>query len=1079
MGGREVSVQLQVEGSVLAMPAKLAMGYVGNGLVVCGKVNTSSVRPEEVISRINKNAGAKLSDCLKEMAGLLPEELAFSYENGQSMLWLKNGSNRLGIVWINNTFACLMSIKADKTAERGTLSYYITKAAGVFGIQQIYLYARRGRGASLPFLTNAVLGESEEFRYPAVLNDCDVLFCGKFSYDKDKDIIGKFFYTAFGIRQMQLSLLMGMGSQGFAGYAMLPVISGSAMSAEELYFGVECKAGVTMRLAGAFRFSLVPDLLFKVEAAVGTQGFMLEAFAKMKKPATIYKNFRIGDTTLAIGVGMGSMSFRMFSNLYIGEIKAFGAIGVAVLPGAVNLDFISAAITDITLPKLIKNIFGTHVTFADSLDFIALSGIPLAAAAGKTIKISGTDDVKNTQVVQNVVNQFNALVKSDAFTVSRENVSLERIPHITEEESIVLTDKSRMRHYYISSQGRLNLQAQFYYSMVDTRLGDYTMKRGVFLCGSITLFKRFTVRTLFSISESDGVIAYASIDRIDLGILSIGPSGLSPQDNPLQYFPPDSLLWLLMENAPVSSGKQSAVIRPTGAVFFLRAGKRDCSFYIDCKIALFRFFEVAAKVYYAGKTISVETRLSLGGLINASFCLKASYADFSAMNFRVELVIDCTGLEKQLKKAQAGIEEAIRRLREKVNKAQGQLTQAQRHVNELHSQIRTLDNKIQDCKRAIDRARWWQFHIFIGKGLEIAAYEVAKAGVYVAIGVANAALEVAKLAVKLGGLVGEGVLRLINGAISATLNLFFVKYIRLAAAASAKEQSFEAEIEFVALGKTFHFTKKIESAGLKSNPANALDDSISQKLQPELNNIENGSFKSNRRRYKKMQCSMRDYRKMLGQGMQQLHSGSSLLQGMSEVYLNNCGELPLEYERYNQAYADALGEVEAALDLAENSVNFASMNEAVGMIKTAMDDPEKNIKDESRQALEPAIKEYEAAMGLVKKMSGDARDIRKQKADMAEHLERMKRTESEYLAAQARPATVSDEAVEKTLNATEELLYTSFPPTKSRGAYINLSRESKIIRSFDEMREKMNLSQSDAVRRNRNKKAPQKYTEKL
>lgn len=1080
MGNRELSVELQVEGSVLTMPAKLAMGYRGNGLVVYGKVNAASVRPEDMIARINKEAGTRLSGCLKEMTGLLPEELTFSYENGQSLIWIKNGDNRLGLVWVNNTFACLIGIKVNKTAKSGTLNYYIAKAAGVFGIQQIYLYARGGRGASLPLLTNAILGDAEEFRYPAAMNDCDVLFCGKFSYDKDKDLIGKFFYTAFGIRQMRLSLLMGMGRQGFAGYAMLPVISGSVMSAEELYFGVECKTGVTMKLAGAFRFSFVPDVLFRVEAAIGTQGFMLEAFAKMTKPVTIYKNFRIGDTTLAIGVGTSGMSFRMFSNLYIGEIKAFGAIGVAVLPEVVKLDFISAAITDITLPKLIKNIFGNDVTFADQLDFIALSGIPLAAATGGSIRISHTADVKSEQVVGDVVTQFNGLVKSDAFTVSGENVSLERIPGITGEESIVLTDKSRMRHYYINSQGKLNLQAQFYFSVVDTRLGDYTMKKGVFLCGSITLFKKFTVRALFSMSETDGVIAYASIDKINLGILSIGPSGLSPQDNPLQYFPSDSLLWLLMENAPAATGKQPADIKSTGAVFFLRAGKRDCSFYIDCKISLFGFFQAAAKIFYTGKTISIDTRFSLGGLINATFQLKASYADFSDMRFSVALIIDCTGLEKQLKKAQAGIEQAIKRLREKINKAQAQLTQAQRHVNELHSQIRTLDNKIQDCKREISNASWWKkAFVAIAKGVEIAAYEVAKAGVYAAIGVANAALEVAKLAVKLGGLVGEGVLRLVNGAITATLNLFFIKYIRLAAAASTAEQSLEAEIEFVALGKTFHFSKKIGAGQMQSNPVGALDDGISQKLKPELDNIENGSFKSNRRRYKKMQCSMRDYQKMLGQGMQQLHSGTSLLQGMSEIYLSNCGELPLEYERYNQAYTNALGEVEAVLDLAENSVNFASMDEAVGMIKTAMDDPEKNIKDENRQALEPAIKEYEAAMRLVKKMSTNAQDIRNQKADMSEHLERMKKTEAENLADAARPASIPDEDMEKTINDTEELLYVSFPPTKSRGTYINLSRESKIIQSFDDMRKKMNLSESNAVKQMRSKATPQKYTEKL
>ena len=50
----------------------------------------------------------------------------------------------------------------------------------------------------------------------------------------------------------------------------------------------------------------------------------------------------------------------------------------------------------------------------------------------------------------------------------------------------------------------------------------------------------------------------------------------------------------------------------------------------------------------------------------------------------------------------------------------------------------------------------------IAKGIEIGAYEVAKAGIYVAIGVATAALQVAKAAVQLAGKVGEGVMKAVN-----------------------------------------------------------------------------------------------------------------------------------------------------------------------------------------------------------------------------------------------------------------------------------------------------------------------------
>lgn len=1079
MGNKGLSVELQIEGSVLTMPAKLSLGYRKDGMVVHGTVQAASIRPEELIIQINKDAGAKIGSYLKKMTGFLPEELTFHYENGQSLVWVQNRHSSLGIVWVNNTLACLIRIQVDKNAQSGSLNGYISQAAGLFGIEQIYLYGRRGSGASLPLLTSTVFGKAEEFRYPSAMRDCDVLFCGKFSYDKDKDLVGKFLYMVFGIEQMKLSLFMGMGKQGFAGYAMLPIISGSVMSAEELYLGVECQKGVNMKLAGTFRFSFVPGALFHVDANIGTQGFLLETFAELKNPVTIYKNFKIGDTALAIGVGMSGMTFRMFSNLYIGEIKVFGAIGLAVMPDIVKMEFISAAITDITLPKLIKNIFGKGVNFADELDFIALSGLPLAEATDGKIRISDKDNVKDEQVRSNIVSQFNNLVKSQSFTVDAESVFLERIAGVTGEDIIVLTDKSRMRHYYINAQGKLNLQAQFYFSVVDTRFGDYTIKKGVFVCGSITLFQRFKVRALFSMSQEDGILAYANIDKIDLGIVRIESSGINPQDNPLNYFPQDSLLWLLMDHKPTVQGNKPAEVKPTGAVFFLRAGKNECSFYIDGKVVLFGFYGIAAKILYVGKTISVDVRINIGKLIKAAFQLKASYADFTNLKFSIALIIDCTGLEKALKKVQAGIDQAIKKLREEVNKAQKDLTQAQRNVNELHSQINTLDNKIQDCKRAIKKAKWYQFWIPIGKGAEIAAYEVAKAGIYVAIGVANAALEVAKLAVGIGGIVGEAVLKAINGAISATLNLFFIKYVKLMAAASMKEQSFEAEIEFIALGKTFHFSKTVGAKQFLDQPENLLDENISQRLQPELDNIKNGSFKSHRRRYKKMQCSMREYKKMLGQGMEQIHSSSALLQGMSEIYINNCGEMLPQYEYFNQSYERALGEVEAVLDLTDNSMNFSKMDEAVAMIKKAVKDPTKNIKEEKRQALEPAIKEYEAAMRLVGKINENAQDIRDQRTNLSMQLEQMRKAEAQNLKTKARTATIADEDIEKIVNDTEELLYINFPPTKVRGTYINLGREKKIIEHLDDVRKRMGLSESDSVKKTRTKSTPQKYTQRL
>lgn len=1076
MENQKLSVALCMDGSVLTMPARLTLGYQKGHLLAHGRVQASQMNPEAVIREISKEAAEQFQEPLKTLVdNVLPEELIFHYENEQSMLWVHNDNSNLGIVWTSQGLACLMAIRRNEGAQAGTLEYYLSEAAKLFGIEQIFLYGKKGSVSSPPLLTNAVLGEAEEFHYPSAMNQCSFLFCGKFSFDKDKDLVGWFLHEAFGIEQTRLSLFMGMGQGEFMAYAMLPVFEGKVLSAEELYLGMEFGKRTGMVLAGTFRFSFIKDALFQVNSSIGTDEFELGAFARLDKPINLFGNFSIGDTSLSIGVGKSGMAFRLFSNLYIGEIKVFGAVGVAVAASP-ELEFLSTAITDITLSKLIKNIFGKDIPFADGLDFLELTGLPLGTAADVAIQIGKEEDVKSESVKARIVSRFNELVSSNSFTVTEENVAIERITGTTDEDVVVLTDKSRMRHYSISSKGKLGLQAQFYYSRVDTRLGDYTLKKGIFLCGSITLFQKFTVKALFSMSESDGVLAYASIDSIDLGILRIGPSGIDPGDNPLSHFSQDSLLWLLMDDKPAVQGSYT----PKGAVFFLRANKQECQFYIDGKIELFRIFSVAVRALYANKTISIDAQFNISSLIKTTLQIKAAYGDMSNANFSVQLIIDCTGLEKALKNAKKSIDQAIENLKKKINGAKEKLTQAQNHVNELHSQIDNFDRKISDCKSAIRNAKWYKkAFVAIAKGAEIAAYEVAKGALYTAIGVANAALEVAKLAVSAAGAVGEGVLKIISGAIDATLNLFFIKYIRLCAAASTSNASFEAEIEFVALGKTFSFKKTLGAQGFFNQPDSMLDDSISDNLKPELDNIENGSFKSNRRRYKKMQCSIRECQKMLGQGMDQLQAGTSLLQGMSEKYLEHCNEMLPEYEHFSYSYANALGEVESVLALANDTVSFDQMDEAVGMIKNTMQDGTSNIPETKRQALESAVNEYEAASKLVGKMGENAVQIREQKENMLTHLEEMKAEEKEALAKTGRTVSISQESMENVLNDTEELMYENFPPTKGRGTYINLSRESKIKNSLDEMRKNMGLSASASVERTRSKRTPLEYEERL
>lgn len=73
----------------------------------------------------------------------------------------------------------------------------------------------------------------------------------------------------------------------------------------------------------------------------------------------------------------------------------------------------------------------------------------------------------------------------------------------------------------------------------------------------------------------------------------------------------------------------------------------------------------------------------------------------------------------------------------------------------------------------------------------------------------------AQTGASLGGLVGEGVLKAVNGVIKGAMSLFFLNYIKLEASADMKQSYFNVEIEFVALGKTYHFKKEIGKKRLR------------------------------------------------------------------------------------------------------------------------------------------------------------------------------------------------------------------------------------------------------------------------
>lgn len=1055
MNNQRISWDIKINGTLLSMPSELHMGVKDGQFELQGTLQTDQMNLTEVLRLIDSEVAEKYGTYLSSMTGLFPKQTYFKYRENQCTIWVQEKQQQFAIMWQEKDIAVLYAITVNNKSSEGSLEYYLSLAAKALGIRQMFLSIKKGNSCTLTKLTDLVMGQQEELVIPTKLSTYDLLFCGFFVFDRET-VIGQAMDYLFGIKEIRMQIFLAASNQGVAGLVLLPVFESSVLKAKELYFGIEVSnKAVQMMLSGTFEFSFLKEVLFRVECRLSNQGFLIEAFAKMEKPKPLFHTFSIGDTCLAIGY-QGGFIFQMYCNLYMGKIKMFGALGLSVIGQVVNIDLLSAAVTDITLPIFVESVLGKKISGLEEFDFIQLLGLPFT-------------QIKDFPVGKNMsggqaAEAFNSRVSDKSFALDSNQVQVETFGN-----GIIIIDKKRMRHYYVAENGKLQLQAQFYYALKDMNLGDYNIAKGIFLCCTIRLFQKVELQVLFSLSDTDGVMAYACVRNLDLGFLKLSGSGLNTaSDNPLAKLPEKSLL------------RQFVSLQEKGAIFYLRAGANEVSFYIDAKLELLGLFQFAARILYTKGLISLDVHFSLFAGINASLHISAAYQDFSQANFSFVLEIDCTGLEKQLKQVQDKINAAIENLKNKISSAKKKITEAQNHVDELYGQISALDRKIQNCKSAIKNAKWYKkAFVAIAKGIEIAAYEVAKAALYAAIGVAKAALEVAKQVVALGGIIGEGVLRAIDGAITAALNLFFIRLIRLESNVSLAEQYFQAEIEFVALGKTYHYQTKVGRKAIAQNPTKALSADINGKMDNDLKNIEKGAFKSNRNRYRHEEYTIAQHKSRLKDGMQQLESATKLMCRMQNAYVEGCGETMPEFEEINVSYQQAVNGVAGMLDIANRSVDYENMNQAVSMVEQEMKKQKESVRDTTFALVKSAIADYKESTELLEMIQKGILQVENQSDRVKEHVEAMKQKEESYQKEYIESGNRPDCDMVSVLNKTEEIMYEEFPVTRNKKDFINLSREKLIHQYLDEARGEFDGEQTEKIKTMRTRAAKGRYESRL
>lgn len=1053
----QLNCSVTVDGTLLNCPARLAISKQNGSTQIGGVLHWGGRKISDALDTSDSGLPKEISNHVDSLLpGCLPEELAVEYKDNSLMIIVKDPGivfklckrpGQVAVLFVFETAQC------RQAADPSALAKAVSTVADFFGIRELLFYAQSGNNWLLPQLQP---GKKAFQSVPAEIKKSRFLTYAHIVLDGDS-VFEQGIRTLFGLKET--SLFLGAGGEGFTCMITLPSFKTSFLEGRDMYMLMEISKNPQFIIQGSFIFSFIPDMTFTVDCGVSNQAFRIEAWSHVKQPVKLLGPFSIGDSCLMIQLQSG-LEFGLYSSLYIGNIQLFGAVMLNVQGSAVVPELLSAAVSDLSIPILVNNLLGYPLPGIDVLDFIKILGFPIPKKFPYPNAFTFPSDVLSKKDMKTIAVVFNAFVIE---SLKLDPGQIQLTPFGTGYD---LADLKRMRHYYINSSGNIQLAAQFYYSSVDTRLGNYTVSRGLFICGVIELFKkRFEV--LFSFQEQEGLLAYAKIPSIDLGFLSIGPSQYSKNQPNALPLAKDSVM--------------AQFLNPSqeGMVFFLSAGKKEISFYFDGSVRILGLFSADARIIFCKGLISIDLRVVWLSILQVSLHLSVNYGSFTSGQFNFRLVIDTAPLTEKLTAVTQKIDSAIGKLRNKINDATREVDRAQAHVNELYGQIAYFDRRIASCRREIDDASWWKkAFVAIAKGIEIGAYEVAKAGIYVAIGVATAALKVAKGVLSLTGKIGEGVLRAVNAVIKGAMSLFYLNYIELEASAGTRSSYFLAKIEFVALGKKYKLEKQIGKDALEYSASGALSGVINNELQHDLDHIEDGAFRSNWRKYRHETYTVEQHCKRLDGAKQHLNSSVGLMQSMQNTYVDEFQMSMEEFDEMNVSLIDALDQVENVLNTGAQAGNVAELGNAMGGLKRSVAAQEKKgvFRDEELAQTKALIADYDEARMFYDKVLLGIRDVKKQKKQMQAHCDDIR--EKTASAGDTVVTGVTGD-IGNVLTQVEEQMYEAFPVDRSGRDFINLSREHLIRDSFEDAQVRLGIEASAKVQNMRSRSRKGTYENRL
>lgn len=1068
-------------------PAKFGLGIKGdickqrfNGQIsskddsieIIGKLNLCNAQIQDILPFVN-NQLAEFADkeCSEIFGTINASVLAYHYKNNNLLSLKTEDLSVLAVKSMNSTLLIFGLSVNNKPSSEGLFNKimnFVSSIAGFFGIKDLAVIVRMGQkynigdiANSVPILNNIALIKDTVSKYNlTTINKYDIILASKFVFENNESIFTEAMSELLGIKALDFFIASDKDASNLSALLSISNIDNSVVNIKNMKIGISINNGApTLAMQGDFKFKCMSELDFYVNCNMSFTKFLLSAELKTDEAVSksgkikIMDGFYLGDTALIIGYDNG-LTFGMSSSIYVGESFTLSAALVLDYQGEViEPKLISAAISDVKLSDIVEDFTGVNSPELDEFD-VSIEGFDFSL--NKNFPKDKLSDKKG------IVDFFNQTISDKNLLLNLDETKIAKLGNGTE-----LIDKHRMRHYFIDNNGRLQLRAQFYLSLSpeEYNFGSYKITPGMFLCGVLKIFG-VSLKIYFSLNKNEGILAFVQVSRFNFGMLSFSESLFSKNANKNNCLPEGSIVHQFIN---------PNIVGPT---LFLSAGKNGVSFYIDGAVKVAGIYKIDTRLVYTKGLISIAARFEIFNLFMCAFSVTGNFTSADNFSLQVALAVDLTGIENIFKDVTKKIEAAIEKYRAGIQKAQMAINEAKNKVNSLQSEINGLNRKIDSCKRDIRNAKWWKkAFVAIAKGAEIAAYEVAKAAVYVAIGVADAALSAASLVVKVAGTVGEGVLNAVNSIIKGVLKMFFIRKFEIGASVNKKGANFVAHIELCALGKDYTINKEISLGESKDSALKLLSGEMNNKIQPDIDSINNNTFRSNKCKFKPLNTPLSVHKQRMIDGIKNIESSKKVLECMQNEYAKEFGQEMDCSDEINVQFSSALDDVTSKLEMSQRMIDKDDINTIITSMEESINNKASIFKDGEITERNNIISSFKDVSDMNSNIINAINKISEHKLNFENNSNELKtslKTEVPYEA-----DNIQDKCnINTVIDKVEEVILDEFPNNKSN-YYINLAKEISIFKYLDEEREKNGYQPSGETLLKRRGIHKDGYTERL